>query len=250
MSKKFSAARERAFLRALEQSGNQTLSAEKAKVSRSWVKLHRKQDPAFDAACREAVAVAGRHLGELGSDAATKPPSGWRYLEGAELVVRSTRSGQVRICRAKLQQWSPTAEKRFLAALASTCNVQAACAEVGMSVGSAYRHRKTWVAFARAWDEAVVAGYRHLESALVLAGRNLFSDGAPAVLSPITEMTAAQALHLLHMHKHHVHGVGKGPHVALRSPLPEATARLEKVMRGMGLIPPGGLDAGSGEESA
>ena len=58
MSKKFSAARKRAFLDYLAQTGNQTLSAERAKVSRSWVCLHRKTDPEFDAACREAIEVA------------------------------------------------------------------------------------------------------------------------------------------------------------------------------------------------
>jgi len=52
MSKQFSAQRERAFLDYLAASGNQTLSAERANVSRSWVGLHRASDAGFDAARR------------------------------------------------------------------------------------------------------------------------------------------------------------------------------------------------------
>lgn len=211
------------------------------------IRQHRKMDTMFDADCLAAVEQARLRLADADGAA---PPPGWGTLNGAELVVHKSFGRRVQIRRAKLCQWSPSLERRFLAALASSCNVQAACADVGMAVSSAYRHRKAWPKFERAWDEAVETGYAHLESALVLAGRNLFSDDAPAAPSPITEMTAAQALHLLHMHKHHVHGAGKGPHVALRSPLPEATARLEKVMRAMGLVPPGGLEADPAAEVA
>jgi hypothetical protein len=249
MAKTFTvAARKRAILRALEQTGNLTLAAEKARVTREWIRRHRKLDPSFNSGCLAAVEQAKLWLADADGAA---PPSGWGTLDGAELVVHKSSGRRVQIRRAKLRQWSPSLERRFLAALASSCNVQAACAEVGMAVSSAYRHRKTWVAFARAWDEAVETGYRHLESELVLAGRNLFSDEAPAVPSPITEMTAAQALHLLNVHKHHVHGVGKGPREKLVSPLPEATARLEQVMRRMGLIGRDDRDGdGAPEEAA
>ena len=49
MSRKTSPARRAAFLKALSETGNQTIAAERAKVSRSWVQLHRSTDPAFDA---------------------------------------------------------------------------------------------------------------------------------------------------------------------------------------------------------
>lgn len=47
MTAKFGEARRRAFLAALRETGNQTLAAERAKVSRSWVQSHRANDPAF-----------------------------------------------------------------------------------------------------------------------------------------------------------------------------------------------------------
>ena len=224
MSKKFSAARKRAFLHYLAESGNQTLAAERAKVSRSWVRLHRSRDAAFDAACAQAIAAAKEKLrrapdqvrGDLRSNA---PPVSWKYLDGAELVVRGTggaRAGRrVQIARARIRQWTPRVEERFLGALAASCNVKAACAEAGMSLSSAYAHRHRWRSFAQAWDEAVAIGYARLEAALVEAGCNLFSPDEAPLDEPrdmvLTQMRADQAIHLLHMHKHAVHGLGKAP---------------------------------------
>ena len=58
MAKYDYAPRKRAVLAGLRHWGNVTLAAERAKVSRSWVERHRALDPAFDAACREAIASA------------------------------------------------------------------------------------------------------------------------------------------------------------------------------------------------
>ena len=40
------------------------------------------------------------------------------------------------------KQWTPRVEAHFLAALRETCNVKAACAEVGLTQQSGYGHRK------------------------------------------------------------------------------------------------------------
>ena len=92
MSKKFSAQRKRAFLTYLSQSGNQTLSAERARVSRSWVQLHRSSDAEFDAACRAAIL---RYASSAGSAATQDERFGekWRYHDGVELVVESVVAG-------------------------------------------------------------------------------------------------------------------------------------------------------------
>lgn len=242
MTRKFDSARKDAFLSALRTSGNQTLSAERTKVSRSWVQLHRSREPGFDAACREAIREAQAQR----EDHAMKPPSGWGFLDGAELVVRGTggaprqaqggesepaqpqERGRPQIARARVRQWSPRAEERFLAALAATCNVKAACAEVGLSPASAYNHRRRWPAFARRWDEAVELGYTLLECALVEAAGNIFSGegpGEPEMTGParaIRAMTVSQAIHLLHMHKHQARGIGKRPGRAAQFPDPDA----------------------------
>jgi hypothetical protein len=233
MSRKFSAARKQAFLDAVRETGNQTIAAERAKVSRSWVQLHRSSDPAFDAAVRGAIAEARRHFdpstgsGQAGWGGGRKPPSGWGFLDGEELVVKGVGGSggdggrRVQIARARVKQWTPRVEDRFLAVVAATCNVRAACAEVGMTVSSAYAHRRRWPAFARRWDEAVACGTAALESALLEAAANLFSSpetpapaagdddeaGAPAIVG----MDAHQALHLLYMHKHYAPRPGHLP---------------------------------------
>jgi hypothetical protein len=224
MTAKFSQARKNAFLAALRQTGNQTLAAERAKVSRSWVTLHRSSDPEFrrlsDAAVEEAKAALRQAQGERGGD---KPPSGWGFLDGAELVVRGTGGSgggkRVQIARARLKEWSPRVEERFLATLAATCNVKAACAAVGLTAASAYGHRKRWAAFERKWDAAVEDGYVRLEMGLIEAAGNFFSDEELPDAEPmITGITADHAIHLLHMHKHQVHGLGKRPGLLARWP--------------------------------
>ena len=252
MSAKFGARRIAAFLAALRETGNQTIAAERAKVSRSWVSLHRASDPEFRRAMDEAIAEAKRVLRDAssttpdqvrgapqderdgGSRGSNKPPSGWGFLDGAELVVRGTGGAgggkRVQIARARLKQWSPRIEDRFLAALAATCNVKAACSEVGMTPASAYNHRNRWPAFARRWDAAVEEGYVRLEAGLIHAAGNFLSgeelpvpseDEGPEALADsgrLTGMTVDHAIHLLHMHKHQVHRIGGRPGLRAREP--------------------------------
>jgi hypothetical protein len=234
MTRKFDAAREQAFLAALRASGNQTLAAERAKVSRAWVQRRRAMDPAFRLAVAQAVDAARTALRAARDE---RGGNGAGYAAGAELVVRGTGGSgggsgdgarRVQIARARVRQWSPRVEERFLAALAATCNVKAACAEVGLSAASAYNHRNRWPAFARRWAEAVKLGHALLELALIEAAGNLFSGTAPVVPSRVgpvglvREITADQAIHLLHMHKNEVHGLGKPPGRARRRPDPDA----------------------------
>ncbi|MEO7240986.1 MAG: hypothetical protein ABIW16_06255 [Sphingomicrobium sp.] len=256
MSRKFSAARKRAFLSYLAQSGNQTLSAERAAVSRSWVRLHRAQDAGFDAACREALRQAQDRLStsphpaqpaaESPSPAAgrgsSRPASGWRFFDGAELVMRGSggRGGghRVQIARARAGQWTARVEARFLTALTATCNVQASCAVVGKSFSSAYGHALRWPEFAAQWAAAVTIGYGQIETALLETGLTLLSGREEIAVAPISAMSADQALHLLHMHMRAVKGIGGVPGRQAERPveLARATRRLELLMRRMGLI--------------
>jgi hypothetical protein len=217
MTAKTSPARRNAFLAALAETGNQTIAAERAKVSRSWVHLHRSTDPEFRRAMDEAIQEAKAALRQAQDERGVgcKPPSGWGFLDGAELVVKGTGGSgggkRVQIARARLKQWTPRVEARFLAALAATCNVKAACAEAGMTPASAYSHRNRWARFAERWDTAVEEGYARLEAGLLEHGGNLFSGEGPGELALSPPMTVAEAIHLLHMHKHQVRGTGKAP---------------------------------------
>jgi hypothetical protein len=169
MNAKHSAARRAAFLRALAQTGNVTLAAERAKVSRSWVQLHRGGDPAFRRLCDETVDEAKAALRQ----------------------AQDKRGGGVRTA-------------------------------FGLTPASAYNHRRRWPAFAERWDAAVEEGYVRLETGLIHAAGNLFSDEEPPDAlyepGPVTAITADHAIHLLHMHKHQVHGIGKRPGLRAREP--------------------------------
>lgn len=110
-----------------------------------------------------------------------------------------------------MKQWSPRVEQRFLRALASCCNVKAACAEVGMTAASAYGHRHRWPEFERRWDAAIEAGYARIEGALIEKASNLFSETELTQELEISGMTVDHALRLLHMHKNAVKGVGGRP---------------------------------------
>ena len=242
MTAKFGEARRDAFFKALRETGNRTLAAEAAKVSQSWVTLHRARDPEFRRRMVEAMAEA---KAKLAAHPERQPPSGWGFLDGEELVVKgSGGSGgrRVQIARARLRQITPRVEERFLAVLAATCNVKAACREAGISFGAMYAHRKRWPGFARRWDEAVEIGALQLEFALVAHAMNPFSPLGPARPAPVPPMRADQALHNLHMHQRRLRGTGGRPgRAGTPPPVEEVRAKIvrtaEAIRRARALSP-------------
>ena len=220
MTRKFGQARREAFLAALRETGNRTIAAERAKVSQSWVTLHRSSDPEFRRACDEAREDAKAGLRRAQAERGVG--CGWGFLDGEELVVKGTGGAgggkRVQIARARLKQWTPRVEERFLATLAATCNVKAACAEVGLMAASAYNHRKRWMRFAERWDEAVEIGYSRLEAGLLEHAGNMLSGEGPPVFTAMPPMSFADAVRLVHMHKHAARGIGKAPGKRWRPP--------------------------------
>lgn len=211
MSAQISAARRAAFLKALAETGSLTLSARRARVGKDWSLWHRKRDPVFAAVCREAIAAAKVSIDATRDARGMAPPSGWGSLDGVELVVRGAPGRRAQIRRARVDGWSPAVETRFLAVLAGTCNVLAACREIRMTQASAYDHRRRWPAFEKLWEAAIEEGYARLELALLENANNLFS---PSELPPAVDMPpmyATEAIHLLHMHRRAVTGVGGVP---------------------------------------
>ena len=120
--------REVAYLRALAETGNATLAAARARVSKSWAYKRREADPRFDALFREMKAIAKSRL-------------------------------RVRMNRERKGGWTAEKEARFVERLGETCSVPLAAAEVGLSAGSAYQRRQRRPGFAAAWDEALLSGW-------------------------------------------------------------------------------------------
>lgn len=208
MAVKMCAKRRAAFFAALRETGNQTLAAERAKVSRSWVSLHRAGDPEFRAEKEAAVAAA---KGRLDRATGVGPARRWATQDGEELAVRGSNGRWTQVARARTKQWTPRAEERFLQALARCCNVKRACAVVGLSPASAYNHRQRWPDFMRRWDEAIEDGYDELALSIAASVGAALGDRDMApelVMAPISLDEALQALRL---HKARVLGVGRAP---------------------------------------
>ena len=208
MSAKTSATRRRAFFAALAETGNQTVAAERARVSRSWVSLHRAKDPAFRADMEAAIASARERLRAAADD---PMPTGWGSIAGEELVMRGSNGRCTQIARARLKQWTPRIEARFLAALEASCNVKAACAAVGLSPASAYNRRRSSPRFDQRWAVSLDIGYDRIEAALVGNAARSFGE---IDIEPEMEMppvTVGEALQLLRLHQAQARGVGRFP---------------------------------------
>jgi hypothetical protein len=149
-----------AFLRAFARTGNVTLAAERAGVSRSWVSMTRRADPAFDTECRAAKAASGERLRR---GAGNRPPPGWARQGRTDLMV--TRGGKV-IRSAGPWQWTPRAEARFLGQLGRCANLRLACAWAGMTLSSLEAHLRRWPDFRRRVDETLAFGRLRLEAEL------------------------------------------------------------------------------------
>jgi hypothetical protein len=215
MSARTSACRRAAFFSALAATGNQTIAAERAKVSRSWVSLHRAADSAFRTAMEDAIAQARARL--RGADSPV-PPGLWSDIDGEELVIRGSNGRRAQISRARVKQWTARVEASFLRALAASCNVKAACAAVGLTPASAYNRRNRWPDFDARWREALETGYVKLELALIENACNSLTRAETDLEAPMPPMRVADAIQLLHMHKHQVRGIGGRPGRVARWP--------------------------------
>lgn len=208
MVAKTSEARRRAFIAAVEETGNQTLAAERAKVSRVWVQLRRTDDPAFRAALDAAIASAKARL-----DAANTvtPKRTWCAQGGEELIVRGSNGRWTQVACARMRQWTPRTGARFLAVLSQTCNVKEACRAVGLSQASAYEHRRRWREFGDRWASAITFGYDTLSMALAASARAMLGDDSVVPDPQLGPITVDQAIQALWLHRARVCGVGRPP---------------------------------------
>lgn len=206
MAAKMCGKRRAAFLAALAATGNRTLAAERAKVSRSWVRLHRSTDPAFRAEMEAAVAASARRLGGASG---VGPDGAWRAQVGEELAVRGCNGRWLQVARARLRQWTPRVEARFLRSLAASCNVKRACADVGLSPQSAYDHRNRWPAFAERWDVAIEEGYDRIATAIVASAGAMLGDADMEPEAAIGPMTFGDAIRTLGLNRHRATGEGR-----------------------------------------
>lgn len=136
---------------------------------------------------------------------AMKPDAKWGNINGEELVVRGSNGRRAQISRARLRQFTPRVEARFLDTLSRTCNVKLAAQSVGLSSKAAYDHFHRWPAFAKLWDEAVADGEVALECALLENGIRTLEPDNPALppepALPMQPMSTDDVLRILGMRR-------------------------------------------------
>jgi hypothetical protein len=174
-----------ADLRVLGETGNASLAAAFAGVSREWAYKRRKADARFAALCREMVARFRRPpLPSLPS--ADIPPL---REERRSLEVCSAREGRgakrVQVRRDRLGGWTDALEARFVERLRETCSVPFAAAAVGLSAASAYRRRNRKQGFAAAWDEAERDGWPPVDVTWIEAAVCFFEGREPPPGNPV-----------------------------------------------------------------
>lgn len=148
MPSKISTAQMVVYLKALAATGNASLAAAEAGVSRDWAYKKREVDPRFDALFREMKARF--------RDSPAVPP-----LHPARAARESpSPSGRgvkrrVQVRRDRTGGWTAAVEERFLAALTVTADVELAASSAGSTAPSAYRRRLRRPGFATGWYEAM-----------------------------------------------------------------------------------------------
>ena len=164
--RKITAAREVAFLRALAETGNASLAAARAGVSRDWAYKRRQADAGFDRLCARMAALARERL-------------------------------PARVNRDRAGGWTAASEARFLAALAVTADVELAAASAGSTAPSAYRRRMVRPGFALAWTAALKSG-RETDALDWFESAKCFFKGAPVPSgNPVRVTNIAQVLRML-----------------------------------------------------
>src|SRR5690349_12374505 len=129
MPRKISQSQTIAFFRALRRTGNVTLAAAVAGVSKSGIYARCKRDARFAGLCARVVARARE---ALRAEARTSPPLPHPspLKERGDLVVR-------RGVRARVGEWTAETERRFLGAIAATKDLAIAVTSAGTSSSAA-----------------------------------------------------------------------------------------------------------------
>ena len=84
-----------------------------------------------------------------------------------ELKISATTGRALQVNAADPSRFTQEKRRRFLDALAATCNVRMAAEAAGVAHSSCYRLRERDASFADAWQTAVGIGYFRLEDALL-----------------------------------------------------------------------------------
>ena len=154
------------YLKVLAETGNATIAAEAARVSRTWAYKRREVDPRFAQLFAEVAALAKARL-------------------------------PARVNRDRAGGWTAAKEAQFLDRLQATCSVPLAAAEVKLSTVSAYRRRQVRPGFAAAWEEAERIGWPPAELPWIESAICFFERREPPPGNPVRITSVSQVIDAL-----------------------------------------------------
>jgi hypothetical protein len=190
----------RAFLRALSQTANVTLSAQLAGVDKSTAYQLRKRSPLFARLWDHAKAD-----GRAAIDAGAALPDA-RELVQRPVAIRHSKNGKPCIVAAGEGRWSDDVEAEYLAHLGASANFAGAARAVDFSTVAISNRRMQDPGFAARCKAALEHGYVRIEAALIHSAAASM-EGLPFDSDcPIPHMTPAEAMNLLKLHRAAVHG--------------------------------------------
>lgn len=199
------------FLKALGQTGNVRLAAERAGVDFSTAYQRRKRHGDFaerwEGALGQfkeyAIGVLRERHGWSGKGAARIPlhhpadGSPLHAVRGEELLARP----DGKVARVGQSRWTKRSEETFLLELTATGSVSLAAKAAGFSTQAVYRRRMKDRHFGAAWEAAVETGTARVRSYLVEAATRTFDpDELPiAEEHEIPKVTIGEAINIAKM---------------------------------------------------
>ena len=174
------------------------------------------------------------------AEGAARLAAGERPVLAPGEVVRASARGAPRIERAGPGRWSAGKEERFLAALAGSANVSAACRTAGVSAAAVYVRRRDWPGFAEKWADALRHGRLVLGGLLIETASATLDGREPPGGLDGPRMTVAEAITVWRMHEHGCTGEGRRPRHDWRAaerPIEEVRA---DILRRVRLVRPHG----------
>lgn len=190
----------RAFLRALSQTANVTLSAQLAGADKSTAYYVRKCSPLFAKLWDQAKAD-GRATINVGG---ALPDA--RELVQRPIAIRHSKNGKPCIMLAGEGRWSDVVEADYLAQLAASANFAGAARAVGFSTVAISNRRLRDAGFAARCKAALEHGYVRIEAALIHSAAASMEGFPLDAAHPIPAMTPTEAMNLLKLHRAAMHG--------------------------------------------
>jgi hypothetical protein len=170
--KQFTAEKRAIYLGALRRSGSHRAAAREAEISERTARKRRAREPAFEAACREALEASQGRLAE-------RREAGEGGARNDLESIRRGADGRLKIQARGSRRWSLAAEERFFSVLRESGNIAGSARAAGVSREAVWKRRREWPAFARRMEEVLEEAAITLEFRVACLGTN-WPDGAEA----------------------------------------------------------------------